>query len=262
MEEEKTGREDRGRTNGVPSQGGAGKAPRGPKAPMQPSSAGDAGGVLPGARSALREPYGRWRWREKLASHRLAAAVLGFALVFLAGIGGSYLFFYAGAFSGWSGGKAAEETLEEAGQVSDLTTVKVYYPVGGALSMEGRQVLRHASTNKMAEAVLLEFLKGPSRADSYVPVETALLGIYAGADGVLYIDLSHEFRSNFQGDALAEFLLLRALYESIMSNVPRLKGLKVLIEGKEVESIGGHISLPGTLGEAVSHIMLERHERR
>ncbi len=262
MEEEKTGREDRARTNGGPSSSGAGEPPRGPKAPIPPSSGGDAGGVLPGARSALREPYGRWKWKEKLASHRLAVAVVGFALVFLAGIGGSYLFFYAGAFSGWTGGRAAEETPEGAEHVSDLTTVEVYYPFGGGLNMEDRRVLKHGSTNKMAEAVLLEFLKGPSRADSYVPAETALLGIYAGADGVLYIDLSHEFRSNFQGDALAEFLLLRALYESIMSNVPRLKGLKVLIEGKEVESIGGHISLPGTLGEAVSHIMLERHEQR
>jgi spore germination protein GerM len=98
--------------------------------------------------------------------------------------------------------------------------IKVYYPYGGRLNMEDRKVGESVSRMSVAEAVVEEFLKGPDNSlESGVPEDAGLLGIYPGTDGILYIDLSDEFRSNFQGDALSEFLLLRGLYESIVSNV-------------------------------------------
>jgi hypothetical protein len=181
-------------------------------------------------------------------------AVLG--VLFIAGVVGGYLFFMTDTIP------VPERETEEAGKeetaVSDLKSIELFFPHEGGLRMEERRVIGYASRNKSAEQALMEFLRGPQRGESYVPEGTEVLGIYSGEDGILYIDLSRDFRSNFQGDAMAEFLLLRGLYESVMSNVSGIKGLKVLIGGKEVESIGGHISLPGTLGEAVSQVMLEK----
>lgn len=83
------------------------------------------------------------------------------------------------------------------------------------------------------------------------------LPFFQGSDGTVYLDISHEFRSHFKGDAYGEFLLLRGLYESVMSNARDVNGLKVLIEGKEVETIGGHISLEGTLGSVITATMVK-----
>jgi spore germination protein GerM len=86
-----------------------------------------------------------------------------------------------------------------------------------------------------------------------LPRGARLLGIYKGTDGMLYIDLSDEFRRNFQGDVFAEFLLLKGLYESIISNIQDIQDVKILIEGKETETLGGHFFLLYPLKDMVSH---------
>ncbi|MGD1076526.1 MAG: GerMN domain-containing protein [Thermodesulfovibrionales bacterium] len=130
----------------------------------------------------------------------------------------------------------------------------IFYPSEGTLVMEERRVQREAEIT-MAEEIVAEFLKEPlNRAASIIPRGAKVLGLYQGSDGILYIDLSDEFRKNFQGDALAEFLLLKGLYESIISNVKGVNDVKVVIEGQEMESIGGHLfalyPLKNTLAEA------------
>jgi hypothetical protein len=77
--------------------------------------------------------------------------------------------------------------------------------------------------------------------------------LYKGEDRVLYVDLSDEFRRNFQGDALTEFFLLKGLYESIISNVEDIQDVKVLVDGKEVETLGGHLYLLYPLKDMVSY---------
>jgi hypothetical protein len=150
---------------------------------------------------------------------------------------------------------AAQQSTE--GKVA----IRVFYPSPGGLVPEERWVEPSEIQTRVVESAVLEYLKGPSEgAVSYVPEGTRLLGLYHGSDGIIYMDFSHEFRSNFQGDAYGEFLLLRGLYESVMSNARDVSGLKILIEGEEVDTIGGHISLEGTLGSVVSSTMMEGYE--
>lgn len=135
----------------------------------------------------------------------------------------------------------------------DLVTLRIYYPSDDRLQMEERKVQRKTSQTGRAEAVVGEFLKGPVNARvSGIPRDTKLLGIYRGDDSVLYVDLSDEFRRNFEGDVVAEFLLLKGLYESLISNVQDIADVKILIEGRETESLGGHIYLIYPLKEIVA----------
>jgi spore germination protein GerM len=170
-------------------------------------------------------------------SKRKILWIVVFILLFLGGIAGG--FFY---FSRHFGSQQTPETVPQAEkQGEDASFVRVYYPSEGRLIMEERRVKRQVSVSSIAEEIMGEFLRGPSTTGkSSVPQGTKLLGVYYGNDGILYVDLSDEFRRNFQGDALAEFLLLKGLYDSIISNVTGVDDVKVLIEGKEIESIGGH----------------------
>jgi len=164
--------------------------------------------------------------------------VLVFAFLFLGGIAGG--FFY---FSRNPGFKQNVETVpQEVKQGEDASFIRVYYPSEGRLIMEERRVKRQVAITAIAEEIVNEFLKGPSTAaKSVIPPGTKLLAVYYGIDGILYVDLSDEFRRNFRGDALNEFLLLKGLYDSIISNVTGVDDVKVIIEGKEIESIGGHL---------------------
>lgn len=165
-----------------------------------------------------------------------AAAVL---VLFGAGIGAGYIYFSKKNIPA----QLPETTRIEVVQTSDFSFVKVYYPSEGRLLMEERKVERQFNMVSIAEAAVGEFLKGPlTPARSNIPQGTKLLKIFAGSDGILYIDLSDEFRRNFQGDASTEFALLKGLYDTVISNTQGADDVKVIIEGKEIESIGGHLS--------------------
>ena len=172
-------------------------------------------------------------------------------LLFAAGIAGGYFYFSKKFPSQPSVTREAQE--EGISMIDDLFTLRVYYPLDGRLQMEERKVQRRTSQMAIAEAVIREFLKGPANAKiSGIPGDAKLLGLYKADDGILYVDLSDEFRRNFGGDVVAEFLLLKGLFESLISNVPDITDVKLLIEGREMESLGGHIYIIYPLRDIVS----------
>jgi len=177
--------------------------------------------------------------------------VIVFILLFAAGMTGGY-FYFSKEFPSQT---PHEKRTEERGGVisEDMFTLRIYYPVNGRLQMEERRVQRKTPQATVAEAVISEFFKGPVKVGiSEMPKDVRLIGLYQGDDGILYVDLSDEFRRNFSGDAAAEFLLLRGLYESLISNVYDITDVKVLLEGREMESLGGHLYLLYPLKEIVS----------
>lgn len=173
-----------------------------------------------------------------------------FLLLFAAGMTGGY-FYFSKKFP--SQALPTKETEEKIGRaIENMFTLRIYYPAGGRLQMEERKVQRKTIPMTVAEAVISEFLKGPVNVSvSEIPKDTKLIGLYRGDDGMLYVDLSDEFRRNFGGDAAAEFLLLRGLYESLISNVYDITDVKILIEGREMESLGGHLYLSYPLKDIV-----------
>jgi spore germination protein GerM len=188
--------------------------------------------------------------------NKVLLTILAFVVLFFLGAAGGYLIFTSDKY------KTKKQLKEETpSEKVNYTNLRVYYPYGGRLNMEDRRVPRTESRMDVANHTVHEFLKGPIEVnESYIPDGTELLGIYPGEDGILYIDLSEGFRNNFQGDAQAEFLLLRGLYESVLSNVYGVAGVKILIGGQETESIGGHISILRSLDEVVSHTIAEDNE--
>ncbi len=174
----------------------------------------------------------------------LTAALL---LLFAGGLTAGYLYLSQGTKQQTQKPTAAQVEQE----VQGSTVLKIYYPVNGYLQMEERVVTPMILTREdAARATVQAYLRGPAgMLDPAIPPDVNLLGTYFSPDGVLFIDLSDAFRRNFQGDALTEYLLLRGLYESILSNVSGIKDVRLLIEGKEIETVGGHMLANVPLGQ-------------
>lgn len=134
------------------------------------------------------------------------------------------------------------------------STVTIYYPISGGLQKEERKA---RADLPIAEAVMSEFFKGATGANSGVPANVKVAGIYKADDGIIYISLTEEFRGNFKGDVFAEFLLLKGIYETLRANLLDASDVKLLIDGKEIDSLGGHFSLVVPLGATVSSLSLE-----
>lgn len=126
---------------------------------------------------------------------------------------------------------------------------KIFYPSGKGISEQEIKVQSPAVPVKIAEAVITEYLKalGDGLRD------TKLLGVYRDKDNVFYIDLSDDFIRNFYGDVSQEYCLLKSLYDTVSANVAGVEDVKLLIEGKEVETIGGHLDSLYPLKEAVGN---------
>jgi hypothetical protein len=139
----------------------------------------------------------------------------------------------------------AKEIIEELlpmKVIGDEVTVKIFHPSQDEIIATEIKVGHSPLHMEMVEIVMTEYLKGLGEGFEGAKV----LGVYRDRRNFLYIDLSDEFRKNFSGDARQEFLLLQSLYKTVVSNFPWVEDVRLLIEGKEIESIGGHfISLYG-----------------
>lgn len=136
----------------------------------------------------------------------------------------------------------------------DFSALRIYYPVEDRLELIEKRVPRRTKQSAIAEAAIEEYFRGPgNKRVQHIPGNVKLLGLYKDEAQTLYVDLSDELRRNFQGDALAEYLLLKGLYESLISNLQDVQDIKILVEGKEMETLGGHFYLKYPLKNTVSY---------
>ena len=174
-------------------------------------------------------------------------------VLFLAGAAGGYFFLHKFiARDKLAPSTSVQENLP--GGAEDFFSLRLSYPVNNSLQVVEKKVLRRTRQSAMADAVIEEYLKGPGNGKtSQVPQNVNLLGLYKDSAQILYIDLSDEMRRNFQGDALTEYLLLKGIYVSLISNLQDVQDVKILIEGKEAETLGGHLYLKFPLKNTVSY---------
>ena len=139
-------------------------------------------------------------------------------------------------------------------EVEEFISLRLYYPVGNRLESVEKRVPKRTKQMAIADAVIEEYFKGPGEGRaSQVPPNVKLLGLYKDNSQMLYLDLSDELRRNFQGDALTEFLLLKGIYESLISNLQEVRDVMILVEGKESETLGGHLYLKFPLKYTVAY---------
>ena len=169
-----------------------------------------------------------------------AVWILLIILFFVAGVAGSYYFIkYVTPPAIQPAGVAPAQQSAEA---QDLVDVRILLPRDKKLELQERKLRRRIKSIAFAEAVIEQFFKEAAN-DYAIPQNVKILGIYRDPNQILYIDFSDELRRNFQGDALDEYLLLKSMYETLVSNVQDFQDLKVLVEGKEIETLGGHFFL-------------------
>jgi hypothetical protein len=145
---------------------------------------------------------------------------------------------------------AGRENNDLPSQFSEIKIpVTIFYPAPGGMIKVEKTVAAGSLPVKMVESLLQEFFKGLKNELK----STVVRGVYRDRNRVFYIDLSDEFRRNFSGDAWTEYYLLKSMYQTIAGNVSEVKDVRIIVEGREIESIGGHMIISGSLRDAVSY---------
>ena len=113
-----------------------------------------------------------------------------------------------------------------------------------ALVSERRRIPPNSTPYDRAKMSLQELIAGPkSEASGTVPPEVKVRDLFIDDQGTAYVDFSEALSRAHPGGAWAEMLTLRSIMQTLLANVPEIKQVQILIEGREVETLAGHIDI-------------------
>jgi spore germination protein GerM len=95
-----------------------------------------------------------------------------------------------------------------------------------------------------AKQVINTLLAGPVDSDlRTLPPDAALLAFYLLPDGTAVADFSEALATSTPSGIQSEQLAVDSIARTLEANVPRVKRLKILIHGQELDTLAGHIDL-------------------
>jgi len=89
---------------------------------------------------------------------------------------------------------------------------------------------------------------------SGVPQGTKLRELFVTENGTAFVDLSREVATAHTGGMLNELLTVYTIVDVLTANLPAVTSVQILIDGKEVETLAGHIDLRRPLAKNVEWI--------
>jgi spore germination protein GerM len=115
---------------------------------------------------------------------------------------------------------------------------------GEYLVGEKREIPKRDRVEEEARETIAELIRGPQGAFiPTVPSRAKLLTLQIDAQGLAKVNFDQALSREHPGGSSAEMLTLYSIVNSLTLNFPQIKRVQILIDGKAVESIAGHISL-------------------
>jgi spore germination protein GerM len=93
--------------------------------------------------------------------------------------------------------------------------------------------------------VLVKALIDGSRAGhvSTFPQKATLQGVSIGKDGLAKVSFGKDLVTHHPGGSTSEMTTIYSLTDTLMANIPGIKGVKILIDGKERDTLKGHLDI-------------------
>jgi hypothetical protein len=76
-----------------------------------------------------------------------------------------------------------------------------------------------------------------------IPEGAALRGLYLSSRNEIFVDLDSAIRNGHPGGSLNELLTVYAIVNAITVNLPDVQEVQVLIDGREADTLAGHVDL-------------------
>jgi spore germination protein GerM len=111
---------------------------------------------------------------------------------------------------------------------------------------ERRRIPSRGFPEEDLRALLQELARGPdtSGAISGLPARARLLAVFLDRDGRrAVLDYSAELVTNHPGGSASELATLTSILRTVALNFPELETCRILIDGAEVETLAGHLTL-------------------
>jgi hypothetical protein len=94
----------------------------------------------------------------------------------------------------------------------------------------------------------------PPGLTSAIPAGTTVRAVMMDAHGAAYVDLSREVVTGHTGGTLDEALTVFAIVNAITVNLPDVSAVQILVDGRAVDSLVGHLDLRHPLGRSLQWV--------
>lgn len=140
-------------------------------------------------------------------------------------------------------------------------TATLYFVTEDGLSLVGvqREVpFGDAVAEQARRIVEAQLQAAPEPLASAIPAGTSLRSVFVSERGDAFVDVSAEVTSKHTGGALDELFTVYAIVNSLTVNLPAVKRVQILIDGKEVDTLAGHVDIRHPLLKSLKWVKSEK----
>jgi spore germination protein GerM len=127
-----------------------------------------------------------------------------------------------------------------------LVGVQREVPFGDSLLEQARQI------------VIAPMSTAPAPLVSAIPPGATLRALYLTERGDAFVDVSVETRTMHSGGALDELFTVYSIVNALTTNLPAVTRVQILVDGKEVDTLAGHVDLRHPLEKNLKWVRTEK----
>ena len=136
-------------------------------------------------------------------------------------------------------------------------TATLYYVGEDGLSLVPvqREVPFGATVVEQARAILEAQIAAAPPLVSAIPPDTKLRDVFVTERGDAFVDLSSDVTARHAGGSLTEILTVYTLVNALTVNLPAVTRVQILVDGKEVDTLAGHVDLRHPLAKSLEWVV-------
>jgi Sporulation and spore germination len=119
-------------------------------------------------------------------------------------------------------------------------------PFGEAIAEQARHIIE------------AQLAAAPAPLANAVPEGTALKALFISERGEAFVDLSGTVTAKHPGGALDELFTVYAVVNALTVNLPAVTRVQILIDGKEVDTLAGHVDLRHPLQKSMKWVRTDK----
>jgi spore germination protein GerM len=156
---------------------------------------------------------------------------------------------------------ASASATPQTGTAVRKITATLFYVSDDGLSLTQAQREVPFSPNVAAQArAIVEAQLAPAQPlVSAIPAETKLRDVFVTERGDAFVDLSGEVASRHSGGSLDEIFTVYTIVNALTVNLPAITRVQILVDGKEVDTLAGHVDLRHPLAKSLNWVVHDSH---
>lgn len=145
----------------------------------------------------------------------------------------------------------AHPALAKPAGTDERLMVTFFFPSDGMLASGSIAVRRQPDSQSQAREILTALFGDQRTAQTAILKDIKLRELYLDATGTAYVDLAPVPQKEIRASAWEELTAIYAIVNTLTQNIDEIKRIRVLLDGREVQTLAGHIDLSRSFGKRV-----------